>query len=170
MNAHHRVKAFVTLVAFSILNGCIPSHVWKSQPEIQKVRNTAFDAEISPCCSSAGCASFVLKVRNKTDRNLEIDWDKTLFVSKNQIRGGFNFEGIESKNRQAQRRSDVILPGCSMTTSIRPNDLKYYSSGKYGGWLQPMSSGENGVYLTVVIDGREFSEKLTVDLSPVHIN
>jgi hypothetical protein len=160
----------VALLAIQLQAGCVPQHVWKCQPETQKVQNEAFDAEISPYCTSVGCEAFMLKVTNKSHKNLEINWDKTLYVSKNQTCGGFRFEGEVKKEQHYKNPADVIRPGESLTKSIWPNNLKYYSAGKYGGWLQTMSSGENGVYLTVGVEGREISEKLTVNLTAINID
>jgi len=150
-----------------LLSGCATSgYVWKSEPVMNLVGNDYFAAEISPICTSWGCESFALRITNKTDKNLELNWNKTLYISQGQTRGGFMFEGVVYKDRNNPKSPDIIFSGSNLVKQIWPNNLVYFESGRYGGWRHiSMPPGENGVYLTITIDGKEVNEKLSVSLS-----
>ena len=51
--------------------------VWKSDPANRSINNEYFTAEISPApCGQSGCEVFRLTVKNKTNKNLELNWNK----------------------------------------------------------------------------------------------
>jgi hypothetical protein len=107
-----------------------------------------------------------LTVKNKTNKNLELNWNKTLYIVNGQTSGGFMFEGVVYKDRNNSKSPDVIFPNGTLSKAIWPNNLVYFSSGQYGGWRhESLPPGENGVYLTVIVDGKEISEKITMNLS-----
>jgi len=147
------------------------SYVWKSKPAIQIVENSYFIATISPShCSAKGCKSFFLTVKNKTSKNLELDWNKTLYIADNQTSGGFMFEGVVYKDRNNPKPPDIVFSYGKLTRNIWPNKLaKFFSSTEWAGWQNgAMPLGENGVYLTIIVDGEEVSERLTMNLSRTH--
>lgn len=165
-----QVLLFTVLVA--LISGCVTTrYVWKSDPANRSIDNEYFTAEISPAsCESWGCNAFRLTVKNKTSKNMELNWNKTLYVVYGQTSGGFMFEGVVYKDRNNPKSPDVIFPGGELSKSIWPNNLVGFSSGKYGGWRHDsMPPGENGVYLTVAVDGKEISEKITLTLSRTQI-
>jgi len=76
------------------------------------------------------------------------------------------FEGVVFKDRNNPKPPDVIFPNGHLVKSIYPNNLVGFYSGKYARWYHsPMDSGMNGAYLSVIVDGKEINEKLTVNLS-----
>ena len=132
--------------------------------------NDYFTMEISPVCNADGCKSFNLTVTNKTDKNLELDWNKTFYIRHGQKTGGFMFEGVTYKDRHNARSPDIIPPGDELSARVWPNDLVCYVIGKNGGWQKkPMPMGENGVCLTVKIEDKEVSEELSVSLSKMPV-
>ena len=138
---------------------------WVSTPATATVENPAFTASITPRCHGLGCEAFTFTLVNKTEKNLELDWNKTLFVTSGQTSGGFMFEGVVYRDRNNQKSPDIIFAKGSLTKTIWPNNLVSFSSGRYGGWDHgSMPRGENGVYLTVILDGKELHEKLVVTL------
>jgi len=157
-----------------LISSCVPAtrYVWKSDPANPSVENELFSASISPSsCDNWGCESFRLTVRNKSNKNLELDWNKTLYILNGQTSGGFMFEGVVYKDRNNPKSPDMIFPAAELSKTIWPNNLVEYSSGRYGGWSNnSMPSGENGVYLTVVADGKVISEKLTMKLSKTQVS
>jgi hypothetical protein len=74
-------------VAVNVLVGCTPlplnrnpaPEAWISTPETRIVSNEIFDACISPVCSSDGCNYFVLGIKNKSNNNIEIDWNDFIY-------------------------------------------------------------------------------------------
>ena len=74
------------------------------------------------------------------------------------------FEGNVYKDRNNQKPPDIIFSNASLSKEIFPNNLAGFS--RVLGWMNgPMPAGENGVYLTLSIEGREVAEKLSLTLS-----
>lgn len=178
-----KVKLCTALFALILLSSCttiMPTYVWNFDPIQQKVSNEYFDAEIFPIIDDQkfswqerGYNSFRLSLTNKSDKDIEVDWNKTLFISQGQTSGGFMFEGVVYSTRNNPKPPDVVFAHSSMSKIIYPNALVFYSSNvgsltgiNYGGWNHAyMGSGENGIYLSVIVEGKEIKEKLTVNLS-----
>jgi hypothetical protein len=134
-------------------------------PTIQTSSNDFFTAKISPLCPN-GCQAFLLTIENKTDKDLELDWNKTLYISNGRTSGGFMFEGVVYKDRNNPKPPDIIFAKSRFLKTIWPNNLVHFSSGKYGGWRnEDMPTGENGVYLTVKIGDQEIKEKITINIT-----
>jgi hypothetical protein len=160
-------------VSVAMISGCVTTrYVWKSVPSNSSIENEYFTAEISPasCDDYWGCEAFGLTVKNKTNKNLELNWNKTLYIVHGQTSGGFMFKGIVYQERNNFKPPDIIFPGGKLFKTIWPNNLLGFSTGKFWGWRHDaMPAGENGVYLTVAIDGKEISEKITLTLSKTQI-
>ena len=137
----------------------------KASPSIQTSTNEFFVAYISPICP-AGCEAFSLTIENRTDKNIELDWNKTLYIESGRTSGGFMFEGVVYKDRNNPKPPDIVFANSRFSKIISPNNLVNFSSGRYGGWRHTyMPAGENGVYLTIKVGDKEVNEKLTVYLT-----
>ncbi len=162
-------RIILSIIFCALISSCVPAtrYVWKSYPTNPSVGNEFFTAKISPTrCSKRGCKAFNLTVRNNTNENLELDWNKTLFITNGQTSGGFMFEGILYRDRNSPKSPDIIFPGGELSKNIYPNNLvEFYSewSNEY------IPSGNNGVYLTVIVGKKEISEKLLMTLSRTEI-
>ena len=111
------------------------------------------------------CDNLTLIVQNKNNQNIEINWDKTFFVSNNQTNGGFMFAGIPYIARNASKPNDIVFSNNNFQKVIYPNNLVEYSSVSSGGWVhRDVPLGEIGIYLTLIIDKKEVSYKLTNQL------
>jgi hypothetical protein len=171
MNIKTLFLSGLAAVALVSLVGCAtsPPVQWKSEPETATVENEQFIAQIKPVWQYGTCRGFVLTIVNKTDKNIEVNWNKTLYISGGQTSGGFMFEGVVYKDRNNQKPPDVVFAKGTFTKTIWPNNLVSFSAGSayvYGGWLnEAMPAGENGAYLSLSIDGKEVSERLVVLLS-----
>lgn len=142
----------------------------KSDPPIVQESNEYFETSLKPRCGSSGCDGFRLTIQNKTDKNLEVNWNKTVYINHGQTSGGFMFEGVVYRDRNNPKAPDIVFGNGTFSKTIWPNNLVEYTSGKYGGWSnEDMPSGENGVYLTVNIDGKEISQKLVTSISVTRI-
>ncbi len=158
---------YVFLPLFVILySGCLPNVAWHSEPAF-KSSNEYFNVLISPVCSGYGCEAFTLNLTNNTDKDIEIDWNRTLYLVHNQTHGGFMFEGIVYRDRNNPKPPDIVFAHSILRKKIWPNNLVYFStSSRSGDWYhESMPEGENGVYLSVIIDGKEIKEKQTINLS-----
>lgn len=122
------------------------------------VSNKFFDATVSTQGNS-----FLLSIRNKTAQDLEVDWNKTLYISAGATSGGFMFEGIVYSKRNEPKPADVVFANGNFSKWISPNNLVSFTSGRYGGWSHdPIGYGETGVYLTVRAGNEEIKEKILV--------
>jgi hypothetical protein len=128
-------------------------YVWNGN----SVDNKYFSATVEPSLKS-----FVLTIKNKTNSDLGLNWDKTLFISNGQTKGRFMIDGTLYKERNASKPSDIIFSGGTLSKTIWPNDLVYWSSNQFDpGWKHTsLPGGETGVYLAVVVDGIEINEKI----------
>jgi hypothetical protein len=160
---------YLGLAAAILTVGCVTTRTRttvKVDPPLIKVINEYFDTVVMPQCDSNGCDAFTLVITNKTGKNLEVNWNKTLYIMRGQTSGGFMFEGVLYKDRNNQKTPDIVFGNSTFSKKLWPNNLVEYSTGKYGGWRnESMPSGENGIYLTVNIDGKEISQKLITNIS-----
>jgi hypothetical protein len=141
---------------------------WEDMPSQQTLSNDFFDVQVKPVCKSHGwCTSFILTLKNKTDNNLELNWNKTLYISNGQTSGGFMFEGIIIRDRNNQKPPDIIFAHDLFSKLIYPNNLVSFVRNE---WVHlPMKNGENGVYLSVIVNDKEINEKLTLTFSSLTI-
>ncbi len=164
------------IVSMSI--GCAPIMVSVSDPAIQTASNPCYEAQFEPL--KQGGRSFVvfrLTVTNRTETELQIDWNTTRYLFDGRPYGAYVFRGIEPetiKNRTIA--PDIILPRDTFTRIIAPQALLAYvpfreqhtlspdESAISGG---PIPAGENGVLLIVRKNGEEIAEKLVVRITDV---
>ena len=132
---------------------------------MEHASNEYFDATISPIYTFEGYKGFILSIQNKTTGNLEVDWNNTSYLSKGDKEGGFWFEGIPYADRNKPRPPSIVK-GALFSKEIYPSSLLYLSTYYAGAWVhQAMESGENGIYLTVRVDGKEVTETLMLVFS-----
>ena len=90
----------ISLVILFVLTSCGPQYIYNAQPYTANKYTDYFRMEISPICEYSGCIGFKLEVKNLTNKDLELDWNKTLYVQNGNTSGGFIFEGIMYKDRK----------------------------------------------------------------------
>ncbi|WP_028601761.1 hypothetical protein [Ottowia thiooxydans] len=139
----------------------------KVEPKVIQRVNEYYEVIAEPKCMTSGCNAFMLTIKNKTAKNLEVNWNKTLYVFGAQASGGFMFEGVVYKDRNSPKSSDVIFGNGHLIKLIYPNDLVKYYGGRYvARWdHEDMPFGENGIFLTVNVDGKEVTEKIVTSIS-----
>ena len=164
------------VLLFCVAVGCATTRLtWVSEPQVQRVSNEVFDAELKPVGIRSGGTqtfkAFILVLRNKTDQELEIIWDKTVFIYNGQIDGGFMFEGIIHEERDKPKPPDIVPPKGTFQRRIWPNSLVFFwvperRAHYEGAWIhRELNTGQNGVDLAVRLDGREIKERLTLVIS-----
>jgi hypothetical protein len=150
------------LVALNLCTGCQTTRtVWKSQPDVLKRSNPYFNVELSFQCDEEGCTGFNLFLENKTDKDLEIDWDRTFYLSQGEETGGFIFEGIILQDKNLRKPSEIVVAHGVLSKRIFPEALLSTDMGRRHRNVGP---GDHGVLLTVKVDGREIREKLNLTL------
>jgi hypothetical protein len=107
-------------------------------------------------------------VTNRTDRDMQIDWNRTRYVESGKRHGGFVWEGIDPKQvRDASVPPDTIPPGNTFSRVIFPHKRLAYAPGYQRGWkLQGglIPEGENGVDLVVTQNGKVIRHRITVKI------
>lgn len=156
-----------------VVGGCATTKTWTSSPTIQTSTNPYYDAQIEPLTRDHNFfVSFRLVVTNKTDEDLEIDWNKTRYSHNDRISGVFAFKGIAPKTvKEMTIPPDVINAGKTFSKEIMPVKLIAWSpirertpKGERGFSPGMLPAGENGMMLVVMKDGKPIVEKITVDI------
>ena len=155
------LSIFILLI---ILSGC-KAWVVKTTPEKQIVNNDNYSIQLIPVDPRPRFfTAFNLTIDNKTDSDIELIWDKTNFIYNGQTNGGFMFEGIVFKDRNNPKQPDVIFARNRFQKTIWPNNLVRFDTTI--GWYQAgMDMGDNGIYLTLKVNGKEVKEKLIINMS-----
>lgn len=167
---------FVLAIAVGFLFGCasVSPPPSASAPEIQRLENKFFEAAITPmrAWTGSGCYdSLELTVTNKTNMNLEVIWDQTLFISDGRTNGTFWFEGLMYKEKNTPQQPDIIPAEQRIVKVIFPNNLMYFT-GHFGidGRFIPetrhgcLPAGAVGVFVTVKAGEQQIGDRLTVTI------
>jgi len=157
----------LTAVMLVFIAGCAgmfpPPAQWKSEPNRATVENAQFKVILEPILVRTGYRAFVFSIINKTDRNIEINWNKTLYIRGGQTSGGFMFAGVVYKDRNNPKPPDIVFGNNKCDKGLLPNILVDYHSRKWRHYSMPQ--GENGVYLSLLIDGKEVNEHLVFNFT-----
>ena len=162
-------------IALIVGPGCAPAKkVWLSKPMFQSAHNAYYNARIEPLTRDHDFfVTFRLTVSNTTDKNIEIDWNKTRYIHDDRNLGGFVFKYIKPEDvKNSTIPSDTILAGGFFSREIMPYKLlgrapiRDRSNGVYESGIQPgiLPNGENGILLVVRQDGKEIVEKITLNI------
>jgi hypothetical protein len=164
------------LLLLTMLTACAPAEVardWASIPPVQTGENRSFDVRFEPLKKHKRFfVAFRLDVRNKTDRDLTIDWNKTNYLHNGRANGVFVFQGIDPATIKHAIPPDTIAPGTTFSREIFPAHLVAFTpmreevldkKGK-GLFPGPLPAAENGIRLVVRQDGEEMVQKLTVEI------
>jgi hypothetical protein len=159
-------STLVALVTLTVLACGTTRHIWKSEPEQQRFSNDYVDVELSPVCDQKGCQAFQLSVSNKTDHVIEIDWEKTTYITNGVRAAGFLVPGKKPESSEKPKSPELIQPHFARSGTIWPSALAYATREpmehrKHG----IMGPGENGINLRLKVNGKEMTERLTVMLS-----
>ena len=159
-------------------NGCAPVMVSVSDPTIQTATNSYFEAKYKPL--KQGLRSYIafeLTVTNKTDAELQIDWNETRYLYNGRPNGLYVFRGIEPgaiKNRTIA--PDIISPQDTFARIIAPRKFLAYAPfreqlklgpDEYAFSGGPIPAGGSGILLVVRVRDKEIKETLTVKITEV---
>jgi hypothetical protein len=156
------------------LIGCAPTKTWTSNPEVQTTGNQYYKAELEPVKKdNAFFEMFRLTVENKTDNNLEIDWNKTRYIFNGHARGVFVFKGIDPEDiKNLTIPADIVPPGAKFSKEIAPaklvafTPLKDRSVGADKSGFSPgvIPDGKNGIYLVIRTPEQEMRVNITLNI------
>lgn len=145
---------------------------YASSPVSKRIETQVFIASVTPGKEDTHYFSFfTLDIENKSDTDIEIDWNKTRYLHDGKNRGGFVFAGIEpARVREQSIPNEVIRPKTQFSKQIFPlakialAERKDYSAGKdkpglYGGKLP---NGENSILLAIQSNGQLIRKKISI--------
>jgi len=150
-----------------------PVEIYSSKPEIQRVSNDYFTAELEPQLKEGQgvFSTFRFVLTNKTDQELSLDWENSYYLFNGRRNGLFLWEGVTWDSLKEIRSQPLVLvaPGSTFTKVIFPTALVGRASIMIKGGVQytqgALPEGENGIALVVRQDGKVISEKIIVAIS-----
>ena len=178
MKTNRAVK--ITIILF-VLTGCtpMPMKTWTSSPEIQTTGNQYYEVKLEPVKNDyAFFEMFRLTVENKTDNNLEIDWNKTRYIFNGQARGVFVFKGINPEDiKNLTIPADTVSPRAIFSKEIAPAKLVAFApirdrtvnAAKSGFSPGVIPEGENGMSLVIRTPEQEMRDNITLNIESKEI-
>lgn len=153
------MKRFFIASVILFIAACSTGHVWKSSPIKQIAKNSCFNTRIDPAYDRDMIVGFDLKVKNNCKEDVQIIWDKTVFMFNSKNHGTFLFNG-ENKKALGSRKPETIKGESVISRRIFP--VEYVTSkGQY----TPLKEGKNGVFVTVKKGLRGYHETLLLNIS-----
>jgi hypothetical protein len=163
---------FVMGVSLLLSTGCATPRIWVSSPVKQTAGNPHYEAKIEPLKGgNKFFVSFRLIVINRTDKNMSVDWNKTRYMYNDRPHGVFVFEGIRPEDiKNLTIPAEKIVSGQSFSKIISPFKLlarapikdRYTDKPIISPGIMPI--GKNGIYLVVRQNGKEITEKMSVNI------
>ena len=164
------LQSFIVLCLAVVVTGCAGVEVYSSNPEIQKVSNDYFTAEIRPQLRAGQSffTTFRFVLINKTNKELKIDWENTFYLLNGQRNGPFLWEGV-NWDELREMRSRPLVPvaaGDTISTVIFPARLVGRGTARSHGGVQytqgALPAGENGILLVVRQGSKVLQERMVV--------
>lgn len=167
------LRGVIVLCLVFALAGCAGVvEVYTSKPEVQKVSNDYFTAELEPQLKQGQdfFDSFRLVLTNKTNKKMGIDWENTYYLLNGRRNGRLLWEGVTWDGLK-EVRSNPLIPvaaGVTITSVIFPKKLVGRASAMSKGGVQytrgALPEGENGVLLVVRQSGKVIRERMVVTI------
>jgi len=164
------------LVFLTVMAACAPDRGprdWTSIPRVQTEENGLFDVRLEPLKKDKRFfVSFRLKIANKTQRDLAIDWNKTRYIHNGQPKGVFAFPGIDPASIKKAIPPDTVAPGSVFSREIFPAHWVAFApmreevlnkEGK-GLFPGPLPEGQNGIRLVIRQGAKETVRDVTVEI------
>ncbi len=146
---------------------------WTSTPAVQKASNAYFEVSLAPVkLGNNYFAAFQITIVNKTDGDLFIDWNKTLYLYDKKSYGVFVFKGIEpSTVKSATVPPDLVPAGGQLLKEVMPYKLVAWMPIEKGApgdeSIRPgiIPKGDNGISLCIKKGKKIIVEKLFVQIT-----
>ncbi len=169
------MKIGSVLLLALFLCACVPAKTttWISNPSTKEVRNKEFSASITPLKRDKDhFVSFRLFVRNKTDRELKIDWNKTRYLCDGKNFGPVVFPDIDPATIKKSIPPAVIPPRGTLIKEVFPLKLVAFAPmreqfldgegrGLYPG---PLPRGKSTIDLVIYQGDRQLRQRISVDI------
>ena len=172
MNKQALLRVIVVCVICS-LAACAGVEMYSSNPEVQRVSNEYFTAELEPQLKPGQnfFATFRFALTNKTDKEINIDWENTYYLLNGRRNGRFLWEGVTWDGLEEMRGKPLIpvAPGDTFTSVIFPKNLVGRGSAMSKGGVQysqgALPKGENGILLFVRQNGKVIRQRVVVNIT-----
>lgn len=151
-------KLFLACMATIVLmGGC---STCKPVKEVQNYENQYFKADLR---TDEYHQCFMLKLKNKSDKNIAWSWSKTAHVANGMVTGKFT-QGKPTQIEDDVPVADILIyPGTSVEKMLCPLGSRYLLKGYDTRWNY-LPCGDNTIYLAITIDGKEIVEKLGIEM------
>ena len=174
-----KTAGFCLFLLLLLFTGCAPTiRIWTSNPVIQTSGNQYYEAQVETLKRDQKkeynfFVLFRLTVKNRTEKNLEIDWNKTRYIYNARMHGGFVFRGIKPKDiKNLTIPSDIVPAGKTFSKEIAPAKLVAWapyrdrSVGKNESGISfgIIPDGENGINLVDRYNGKEVREQIMLTI------
>ncbi len=157
--------------------GCAPTIIQVSTPAIQTAENPYYRIQFEPLKRETRVfVSFRLTIINRTDRNLEIDWNKTHYIHNNRSLGIFVFKGIRPRDiKDLTIPPDIVPARGTFSKEISPYRLIGRAPFREGINEPSISpgpdpTGQSGILLVVRQIGKEIREKVKISITEKVLN
>lgn len=153
-----KLMLWVVLCSAVFLGGC--SGVMVSTTYISK-DNPYLDFQLK----TIDYLSYDLTVTNKTNQDVEIIWDKTMYINEtNTTNDGFMFgDEIYYEDRTRQQKTTTVFAKDSMKKTLYPACLASWSRRGWSHYYLP--SGKTGVYVTAKVGDEVVTQRLYINIS-----
>jgi len=173
---------FFLLPCIFAFAGCasVPEVVWTSDPSIQSVNTDKYSIRFEPIKESGNFFEFFrLTIVNKSNQNILLDWNNTLYLHQGRENGKFGFAGIDPQAvQEGTVPPDTITPGDTLSRNIVPlkliafaplsaRNMKDRGAG-IGGGIIP--AGKNGARLAMDLDGRKINREIALQITQTEKN
>ncbi len=153
---------------------CTPQRIWLSTPQVQTMQSMSYTARLEPLKEGTDFFNwFRLTIVNKSEHNLEIDWNRSKYTFKGKDEGPFVFSGVNPDSvKNATIPGDVIPPGGTLARDIVPFKLIAFTplreqsikTDRHNIVAGLIPAGVNGIFLVLRQDGKVARTKLTVKI------
>jgi hypothetical protein len=162
------------LFATLMLPACTKNRIWQSVPAQQTINSKSYAIDFEPLKKDTDFFNwFRLTVRNKTGRDMEIDWNRTRYIHNGKESGPFVFAGIVPESVKTATIPGALIPaGGTFTRDIVPFKLIAFiplreqnidtENNNIVAGLIP--EGENGIFLVIRQNGKSARARVTVSI------
>jgi hypothetical protein len=164
---------------FLVFTGCATVPVYTSDPATQIVENEFFTVELEPHLASGKSYfdSFRYVFVNKSDQDLEIDWQNTFYLKNGVKSGRWGMEEFTVEQLQERRDHPLIrvAPGNTLAGLIFPLNMiakrswTEISRDELSKQRGIIPESDSGMLLTVRQGNRVIRERLVCQISISHM-
>lgn len=152
------MKKYLLILLCLFISACGYKYTWEDKSNERMISNQCFDASIEPYPNyRKGFNSFLLNVRNKTDKDLTINWNRSFFIRDGATNGGLDYQNRCYTNN---KEPDTIFPKGSFSKNVFPD--VFLVPVFQGCDHEYLPEGDNGIMLSVICEGKEVQSKMNV--------